>query len=271
MVGFPLLSGTLRKLTLSISCVAVYNSTASEVSLLRSRPRTTAHARADSCSITDVLLACCATPSYFNPASINGILYLNGSIGVSNPIILLLEEAKRIWNVDPDDLAGCLSIGSGKTAKIKLEAGANTLKLVNVLAQAAGDTSAAAERAANIFSATSNEEKKYFRFEVAQGLENISLNDFSLCSDVAAYTSSYLETTTVQDSMIQCTENLSERFVAETLSRVSEDDERSQDFRRLLNARKKKIEKKLARVEIERQKLKNEHSRVMVFLAKLPT
>lgn len=218
-----------------------------------------------------MLLACCASPGYFGPVEINGILYHNGSIGASNPTILLLEEAKRIWNVDPDDLAGCVSIGSGKMTKLKLDAGANTLKLINVLAQAARDPSSVAERAANIFGTTSNDDKKYFRFEVAQGLESISLNDFSSFVDIKAYTSAYLETATVQDSIIQCIENLSERFMAEVLSRVSEDDERSQDFRRLLNARQRKIEQKLAKVEIERQRLKNEHSRVLKFLNELPS
>ena len=58
-------------------------------------------------------MATVAAPTFFGAQRIGSNDYIDGGLGANNPTLLMLREAKKRWNVDPDELGLCLSIGSG--------------------------------------------------------------------------------------------------------------------------------------------------------------
>ncbi len=102
--------------------------------------------------------------------------YVDGGLGYNNPIRLLIDEARHIWQ--PTREIGCIvSIGTGVHAS--RDVGRTLKPLFESLKDIATDT----ERVAREFREETKhrygvEQKVYFRFNVQHGLEDVGLEEW---------------------------------------------------------------------------------------------
>lgn len=152
-----------------------------------------------SSTIWEACRATSAASTFFEPIKIGGFEeFLDGGTGANNPVRELWTDAKALWT-DPKDRPGILegkvkclvSIGTGKPALKAI--GSYPLELANTLLQIATET----EQTAELFSKEHCdlvEDDRYFRFNVDQGLENISFEESDKMGPMFAATRRYLET-----------------------------------------------------------------------------
>jgi hypothetical protein len=118
--------------------------------------------------------------------------YGDGGFHYNNPVRVAVEESNKIWESSKDLQIGCiLSIGTGKPAlKAVGDRGHEVLLSLKDIAM---DTETTAEEfAAQIEDMDPLRRPKYFRFNVEQGLEGISLEEWKHFDPLTAATSAYL-------------------------------------------------------------------------------
>lgn len=122
---------------------------------------------------------------------IDGVKYVNGAMACPNPIFKAREEAKHLW---PEQALGCIvSIGTGLTSLV--DVGSSPSSLVKF----AVDKMTRSDEAAHLFETDvlqcngGHEQKIYFRFNVARGLEGMEIDEISKAPNVKAATMNYLE------------------------------------------------------------------------------
>ena len=154
-------------------------------------------------TIWEACRATSAASTFFEPINIGGFEeFLDGGAGANNPVRELWTDAKALWT-DPKDRPGILegkvkclvSIGTGKQALNAF--GSYPSELANTLLQIATET----EQTAELFSKEHCdlvEDDQYFRFNVDQGLENVSLEESDKIGPMSAATRKYLETNAVR-------------------------------------------------------------------------
>jgi len=124
--------------------------------------------------------------------------YVDGGLGYNNPIRLLLDEARHVWQ--PTREIGCIvSIGTGVLASKDI--GRTIKPLFESLKDMATDT----ERVAREFREEMKhkygvEQKVYFRFNVQHGLEQVGLEEWEKMDRTKLATLAY---TTVEWSQIE--------------------------------------------------------------------
>lgn len=62
--------------------------------------------------LCDAILASCSAPTYFDPKKIENYLLADGGLWANNPSLVALTEARRIFNIQLEDIR-VLSIGTG--------------------------------------------------------------------------------------------------------------------------------------------------------------
>jgi len=145
-------------------------------------------------TITEAALATSAATSFFDPVTIKERQFVDGALRANNPVSQVEDEAYNLWCSQSGDikpLVKCfISIGTGNPGKRAIED--NLLKFLSKsLVSMATET----EETEKIFISKWRQhfqEKRYFRFNVEQGLQNVSLAEYKEQGAIEAATHEYL-------------------------------------------------------------------------------
>jgi predicted acylesterase/phospholipase RssA len=178
------------------------------------------------CTIVEVARATSAAPTFFKAISIGDEIkerFVDGGLRCNNPISHVLAEAESLF---PKRMVACIvSLGTGKAEVIGMAAPDAfqkilPLNLIDVLKKIATDCEQDSERNAKLFTKFLN---FYFRFNVEQGLQKVSLAEWEKLSDVKTHTDKYIEMHDVDKKVDQLVQVLQEQpcvLAAEHLSKL---------------------------------------------------
>jgi hypothetical protein len=164
-------------------------------------------------TICDTALATSAVTGFFDPVSIGVRQFVEGALGANNPVDEVKGEAVSIWCSKTGDLkplVKCfISIGTGhpgtkaiKDDKIKFPP--------KTLMGIATET----EKTANRFIARWQrhfDERRYFRFNVQQGLQDVGLAEYKEQDTIEAVTYGYLSQMEQKVQVRDCVLNLQQK------------------------------------------------------------
>lgn len=143
--------------------------------------------------IWEAARATSAALSFFDPIKIgpNQEEFMDGALGANNPIRVIWDEVQHVWpSARPEDQIEVLvSIGTGEPGVY--DVGDKFWEVAKTLEQLAAET----QRTADQFRRDHRDlvrKKKYYRFNVDHGLEDIGLEEYSKRSTIAAATRRYL-------------------------------------------------------------------------------
>ncbi|KIM34548.1 hypothetical protein M408DRAFT_60069 [Serendipita vermifera MAFF 305830] len=142
------------------------------------------------CKIWEAVRATSAAPTFFDAITIGTEDYVDGGFGCNNPVGWVYQEAKAIW---PGREIGCIiSLGTGMPKVLSLEN--LTLKYsrwpkewFQVLERTATECDTAHQDMVRM----KELKGKYFRFNVQQGLQNVSLMEWEKLGETASITEAY--------------------------------------------------------------------------------
>jgi hypothetical protein len=166
-----------------------------------------------SATICEAALATSAATGFFNPVYIGARKFEDGALGANNPAEEVEEEAANIWCSDSRDLMSLVkcfvSIGTGNPGTKAIED--NMLKflsktLVAMVAETERTEKRVIARWARLFT-----EKRYFRLNVEQGLQDVGLAEYKEQGRIEAATGEYLDRTQQDGRVRECVANLKEK------------------------------------------------------------
>jgi predicted acylesterase/phospholipase RssA len=145
---------------------------------------------ANNCKIWEAARATSAASTLFERISIgpHNETFVDGALGYNNPIRLLDRESKDAW---PNDDRLFLSIGTGSAPGASLEG--NLLDLAHRLKDIVNETHKTAEEF-EIDNPELVDDRRYFRFNVYYGLENVGIEEYRARQQIYSSTATYLET-----------------------------------------------------------------------------
>jgi len=158
------------------------------------------------CSIVQAARATTAAPTIFKAIEFGhptAQRYLDGGLRCNNPVKYVVEEARSLY---PDRPFSCvLSLGTGTSSVIGLErpdSFQNMLPttLVEVLRRIATDCDEQSEAMAKQLYQR-DKPNSYFRLNVNEGLQNVSLAEWSRLDEVETHTVQYLRTSDVEQKV----------------------------------------------------------------------
>lgn len=157
------------------------------------------------CKIWEACRATSAAPSFFDPITIGQAnqKFIDGAAaGYNNPVRVVHQEAKHVW---PDREFFLISIGTGG-AQRKRFAG-NLGRVAKAVAKILTDTEIPTD---SFFKDHKDmvEKHLFFRFNVAQGLEDVGLEEYKELNTIADATQTYLDTGEIGQKMKMCIEKL---------------------------------------------------------------
>ncbi|TIA50982.1 FabD/lysophospholipase-like protein [Aureobasidium pullulans] len=162
-------------------------------------------------SICQAALATSAATTFFPPVSIDGRSFADGAFGANNPVDEVEGEASNIWSPakrELQTLVKCfISIGTGAPKMQGFEDGVPGL-LSKTVPSIALETEAT-ERKFIARWARHLDEKRYFRFNVEQGLQDVGLAEFKMKGDIKGVSEAYLTHTGQKSRVRDCIENMS--------------------------------------------------------------
>jgi predicted acylesterase/phospholipase RssA len=195
-------------------CRAFVCATAKEnLQVTRLRSYTVTNDDAISATVCEAALATAAATSFFEPVTIDNRQYVDGAFGANNPIEEVEEEATDIWcpttrQLKP--LVKCIiSVGTGNPGKTALDDKIH-LFLTKTLVRMALKPEGIERR----FMARWNKEhseKRYFRFNVEQGLQEVILTEYSKQKIIESTTYDYLHQESQKSRVRDCILNLIEK------------------------------------------------------------
>ncbi|KAI0269331.1 acyl transferase/acyl hydrolase/lysophospholipase [Gloeopeniophorella convolvens] len=157
------------------------------------------------CTIWEAGRATSAAPTFFKRIEIGAENmkqpYIDGGMGRNNPAKVMLEEAELVF---PGRRVGCIvSIGTGQAKTIAIPKPgwiqrALPLDVVNALKAIATDCERTAEELARQFRESPD---KYFRFNVEQGMQEVTLAQWERLGEVASHTKQYLKSQEVDQKV----------------------------------------------------------------------
>ena len=161
-------------------------------------------------TICQAALATSAATTLFDPVNIGVRKFADGGLGANNPVDEVEGEASNIWCSETGDLkplVKCfLSIGTGNPGKKAIED--NMWKFLSgTLVEIATQT----ENTEKKFIAKWRkhfDEKRYFRFNVDQGLQNVGLAEYQEQGAIEAATDGYLDYQAQEFRVRDCIQNL---------------------------------------------------------------
>jgi len=158
--------------------------------------------RSYNCPIWQAARATSAAPTFFKRICIgekgSEEEFIDGGLGCNNPVKQVLEEAEAAFGSN-QYVACIISIGSGQPGVIGLKSPdafqkALPLDLIPVLRRIATDCESAAEDIEKRFR---NIPSVYFRFNVEQGMQGVTLAEGDRLGEVTQHTMQYIQKTTV--------------------------------------------------------------------------
>ncbi|KAH8694330.1 hypothetical protein GQ44DRAFT_719472 [Phaeosphaeriaceae sp. PMI808] len=161
-------------------------------------------------TICEAALATSAATTFFDPISIGDRTFADGGFGANNPVDEVEGEAANIWCSETGDLkplVKCfISIGTGNPGKKPFEDGLFKF-LSETVVQIATETEAT-ERKFIARWAKHFDEKRYFRFNVEQGLQSIGLEEYKKKGAIEAASEGYLTHMAQKFRVRDCIRNL---------------------------------------------------------------
>jgi hypothetical protein len=133
-----------------------------------------------------VARATSAATTFFKPIRVgrDGIEFVDAGFGYNNPCEVLVEEARRQF---PERRSlQVLSIGTGLGDVVAI--GDTRMSIITALKKMATSSKKVAASLADRY----GESGQYYRFNVDQGLQDITLSDWEKASKISAHTRNYL-------------------------------------------------------------------------------
>jgi len=141
------------------------------------------------CTIVEAARATTADPTFFKSIEFGEpirLTYLDGGLRCNNPVKYVIDEARSHF---PDRLISCvLSLGTGAANVIGLER-PDATNFIRILKAIAADCEICSEETARSSAAQSF---SYFRLNVDQGLQTVSLAEWEKLEVVNLHTLQYL-------------------------------------------------------------------------------
>ena len=166
-----------------------------------------------SATISQAALATSAAPSYFPPVEIGSSCYIDGALRYNNPVNEVEAEARHLWcpdQVELKSLVKCfLSIGTGTPAKEAISDKALKFMKSN-LASLVTDTEATHQSFQDRW-LRQLKEKRFFRFDVTQGLQSVDIADYQKRDMIRDLTDAYMNEGDQKIKLQDCAENLMEK------------------------------------------------------------
>lgn len=161
-------------------------------------------------TICEAALATSAATTFFDPVSIGNRSFADGRLGSNNPVDEVEGEASNIWCSETGDLkplVKCfISIGTGNPGKKAFEE-----SMVKFLSETVVQIATETENTEKKFIARwakHFDEKRYFRFNVEQGLQNIGLDEYNKKGAMEAATEGYITHKAQYFRVRDCIENM---------------------------------------------------------------
>jgi hypothetical protein len=161
-------------------------------------------------TICEAALATSATTNFFDPVSIGNRSFADGGYGANNPVEEVEGEAANKWCPETGDLkplVKCfISIGTGNLGMDAFEDSMLGF-LRKTVVQIATETEATEKKFIARW-AKHFDEKRYFRFNVEQGLQNIGLEEYKKRGFIEAASEDYLMHMAQKFRVRDCIQNL---------------------------------------------------------------
>lgn len=164
-------------------------------------------------TISEAALATAAATRFFDPVSIGDRQFVDGAFGANNPIEEVEEEAADIWCPSTRDLkplVKCIvSVGTGDPGQAALDDNIfqfMTKTLVRMATKPEGT-----ERRFMARWGKGYNEKRYFRFNVEQGLQGVQMTEYDKRSLIESATHGYLHHAPQKSRVRDCILNLVEK------------------------------------------------------------
>ena len=148
------------------------------------------------CTIWEAARATTAAPTFFKGIDIcapgSKERFIDGALGRNNPVWQVFEEAELVF---PNRRVACtISIGSGQAQTIAIPKPSLFQRIlpfdvVNAMVQIATHCERTAEETERRFKSSPN---LYFRLNVEQGMQNVTLDQWDRLGEVATHTNQYL-------------------------------------------------------------------------------
>ncbi|KAJ5960511.1 FabD/lysophospholipase-like protein [Penicillium vulpinum] len=163
-----------------------------------------------STTICQAALATSAATTFFEPVSIGNRSFADGGLGANNPVDEVEGEASNIWCPETGELkpqVKCfISIGTGNPGKKPFED--NLFKFIGkTVVQIATETENTEQKFIARWS-KHFDEKRYFRLNVEQGLQEIGLEEYKKKGAIEAATEGYLKHTAQKFRVRDCIKNM---------------------------------------------------------------
>jgi hypothetical protein len=161
-------------------------------------------------TICQAARATSAATTFFDPIRIGDRSFADGGLGANNPVDEVEGEASNIWCSGTGDLkplVKCfISIGTGNPGKKAFDD-----SMIKFLGQTVVNIATETENTEKKFIARwarHFEEKRYFRFNIDQGLQGIGLDEYKKKGTMEAATAGYLTHTAQKFRVRDCIQNL---------------------------------------------------------------
>lgn len=162
-------------------------------------------------TICQAALATSAATTFFAPVNIGKRSFADGAFGANNPVDEVEGEATNIWSPEMRELqplVKCfISIGTGNPGIQAFEDGVPKF-LGGTVPQIATETEAT-DRKFIARWARHFDEKRYFRFNIEQGLQGVGLAEYEMEGAIQAASEAYLTHTGQKSRVRDCVGNLS--------------------------------------------------------------
>ena len=164
-------------------------------------------------TIVEAALATSAASTFFDRVQIGDRFFRDGATGANNPINEVWIEAENIWNDDEEeqlyDMVGCvLSVGTGNPGVKPLNEKSWKF-LSETLVKIATDTEQKAAQFEHVHRTLLKlSDKRYYRFNVEQGLQDVGLEEYKLKGQIETVTEEYLAKRTQENEIRACAQIL---------------------------------------------------------------
>ncbi|KAI9771206.1 MAG: hypothetical protein M1839_002865 [Geoglossum umbratile] len=164
-------------------------------------------------TICEAALATSAATGFFDVVSIGARQFVDGAIGANNPVDEVEGEATNVWCSGTGDLKPLVkcfvSIGTGNPGKKAIEN--NMLRFLSKTLVGIATETEDTERKFVARWAKHFDEKRYFRFNVNQGLQEVDLAEYKEQGRIEATTDEFLRHQAQKFRVRDCVENLRQK------------------------------------------------------------
>jgi len=164
------------------------------------------------CTIVEAARATSAAPTFFDPVRINnGATLRDGGMLNNNPIEELVNEVTTQREFQDKEISCIVSIGTGMLKQNILGDSLATVakNCANIATETEGTHRAFEDRECGD---NGRFRGKYFRFNVAHGVEDVSLEEWKAMAAMYDFTYSYLKESEIRDKVIRCSDKLRASF-----------------------------------------------------------